>query len=42
MEEMRKVKIDCLEKQQQVEEANSRLKLYSRVSPQLGVLCKTG
>lgn len=31
-EEMKRVKLDCLEKQQQLEEANSRLKLCSRVS----------
>lgn len=31
-EEMKKLKLDCLEKQQQLEEASSRLKLYSRVS----------
>lgn len=30
-EEMKKLKIDCLEKQQLLEELNSRLKLYSRV-----------
>lgn len=31
---MKKLKIDCLEKQQQLEELNSRLKLYSRVRRQ--------
>lgn len=31
-EEMKKLQLDCLEKQQQLEEANTRLKLHSRVS----------
>lgn len=40
-EEMKKLKLDCLEKQQQLEEASSRLKLYSRVSWQLRIIPKT-
>lgn len=31
-EEVKKVKLDCLEKQQQLEEAEGRLKVFSRVS----------
>lgn len=39
-EDMKKLQLECLEKQQQLEEASARLSFFSRVSEQLRIIAE--